>query len=70
MLDVYLRSLKALCKSEIYKDENDQLLDFWTYYIDEVCPVIANDLQLHRRYTGKFLFISMFLKADLGITVQ
>ena len=69
MLDRYLRALKVLCKSEIYKDQNDQLLDLWAFYQTEICPIIANEMSFDLRYTGKYLFISMFLQTDLGIEV-
>ena len=69
LLDIYLRVLKTLCKSEIYKGNDGQLLDLWAFYQAEVCPIIANDLPFDLRYTGKYLFIAMYLEADLGITL-
>ena len=69
MLDRYLRALKVLCKGEIYKDANDELLDLWQFYQTKICPVIAKEMRFDLRYTGKYLFISMFLESDLGLKV-
>lgn len=68
LLDKYLRCLKALCKSEIYKSEDGQLLELWSFYLSSVCPIVANDLPVDIRYTGKYFFTAMHLKSDLGIT--
>ena len=70
LLDKYLRCLKALCKSEIYRSEDGQLLELWSFYQSSVCPIVANDLPIDIRYTGKYFFIAMHLKSDLGITVS
>ena len=68
LLDQYLRLMKVLCKGQIYKDDSNNLLDIWHYYQNEICP-IATNLPFDMRITGKYIFISMFLEADLGLKV-
>ena len=68
LLDQYLRLIKVLCKGQIYKDDNNRVLDIWHYYQNDICPIVTN-LPFDMRVTGKYIFISMFLEADIGFKV-